>query len=459
MLFALFGDHEDGLAIARALAESGRHQLRCYSGPAEGAEYLRRWNLAAPNVPDMEEALADPLVEMVIVAGAPATRAAQLRRALQAERHVLCVHPADERADTAYEAASMARETGCVLMPLLPGGLHPGLARLADLIARDRLADKALEAAGRAEGIMAPPVHFKPAVVAPVESLRRPALRPSAPAGAAAADGLPPVSLPRLLELEFWSREAVLLDADTLGHEPGFPGWEMLRRLAGEVVEVSAFGAWAEVQADDPILLAGRFAPGGLFHATLLPNQPEALLRLSVLLRFHRAELIFTDGWPGPARLTWTDEQGQPQAEHWESWNPWPPLVEAFEQAVAAKAKEKAAAVSVGDSPMPTWEDEIRCLELDHAARRSLEHRRSSVLEFQEDIEEATFKGTMTLAGCALLWATLVLLILARWLPWLGYVILPIFVVFLGLQLLRWVIPSKPPEPNNVKRDGTSGEK
>ena len=67
MHFALLGDHEDGLALARALAETGRHRLRCYSGSPIGEEYLRRWELNVPRVPDLEEVLADPAVEAVIV--------------------------------------------------------------------------------------------------------------------------------------------------------------------------------------------------------------------------------------------------------------------------------------------------------------------------------------------------------------------------------------------------------
>src|SRR5262245_12952775 len=133
MHFALLGDHPDGLDMARALAESGRHRLAVYSGPAVGAEYLRRWGLEFKAVGDLEEVLADPAVEAVIVAGPPAVRAEQLRRALQSERHVLCVQPVDATPDTAYEAAMIQGDTRQVLLPLLPEGLHPGVRRLAQL--------------------------------------------------------------------------------------------------------------------------------------------------------------------------------------------------------------------------------------------------------------------------------------------------------------------------------------
>src|SRR5262249_4351305 len=93
MRFALLGNHPDGVALAHALVESGRHHLVALtvSVPADIPE---RWP-DAKRVNDLEEVLADPGVEAVIVAGPIADRPLQLRRALQAERHVLCVHPPD----------------------------------------------------------------------------------------------------------------------------------------------------------------------------------------------------------------------------------------------------------------------------------------------------------------------------------------------------------------------------
>src|SRR5438309_2011093 len=120
MHFALLGDHPDGLDMARALSESGRHELIVYCGPAVGAEFLRRWGLSFQTTHDLEEALADPRVEAVIVAGNLDERPEQLRRALQSEHHVLCVHPADQRPDIAYEAAMIQGDTRRLLMPLLP---------------------------------------------------------------------------------------------------------------------------------------------------------------------------------------------------------------------------------------------------------------------------------------------------------------------------------------------------
>jgi hypothetical protein len=35
------------------------------------------------------------------------------------------------------------------------------------------------------------------------------------------------------------------------------------------------------------------------------------------------------------------------------------------------------------------------------------------------------------------------LLILSAWLPWLGWIIAPVFGIFLVLQLLRWLVPGE----------------
>jgi hypothetical protein len=457
MRFALLGDHPDGLDMARALAESGRHELAVYCGPGPGAEHLGRWDLKPVRIGDLEEVLADPRIDGVIVAGGPADRSAQLRRALQSERHVLCVHPVDEDPDSAYEAAMLQADTGQVVLPLLPLALHPGIRRLAELArpASDVNKPELLEAGMPTAVTASLPVH---------------------------AERTARLGCLRLLEMELWSTERVLLDADSPAHEPGLPGWDVLRAVGGELREVSALAAAEELPADAPVIVAGVFQNEGMFQMVLLPNQPESRWRLTLHTRSGRSELLFPQGWPGSAHLRGLDENGAELRENWDTWNPWPRLVEAFEEAIVTNSRRLALgrvpglrpggtesmpfyprqdvrdAITVeprhalptapqaqsADSVPLTWQDEIRCLELDDAARRSVVRRRASVLEYQEATEEAGFKGTMTLVGCSLIWLSLVLLIVAVWVPWLIWLILPVFGVFLLLQLLRWVVPGAP---------------
>jgi len=92
MRFALLGTHPDGIDMACALVETGRHDLVAYTSAEPVPDHiLRRWGPDARRLHDLEDLLADPAIEAVIVAGTPANRMVQLRRALQSERHVLCV--------------------------------------------------------------------------------------------------------------------------------------------------------------------------------------------------------------------------------------------------------------------------------------------------------------------------------------------------------------------------------
>jgi predicted dehydrogenase len=387
MRFALLGDHPDGVDMAAALVDSGRHEIVACTAALDEV-VLRR--LKQPRrAPDVEEILADPAIEAVIVAGAPAVRPAQLRRALQSERHVLCVHPADDSPNIGYEAALLQRDTGYALMPLLPEALHPSIRRLGERI------DQPSE-------------------------------------GHAATS---PLGTFQLLQFER-AATAEVLDNASSGLAPSLPGWDILRRLGGEVIEVSSFAQAEELAAGAPVLLAGRFEKGGLFQVTLLPNQSSSWWRLTVSGTTGQAELTFPQGWNGPAILAWRGGTEERQEEYQERWDPWPTLVEAFETAVRrAEHKETEAGLR--------WQDEVRALELDDAARRSVERRRVNAMDYQEVSEEVGFKGTMTLLGCGLLWGVLLLLIASRWLPWAGWLILPLLLVFIGLQLFRYVIPQE----------------
>jgi len=187
---------------------------------------------------------------------------------------------------------------------------------------------------------------------------------------------------------------------------PALPCWTLLRHVGGEIVEVQAFAAAEEVIEDRPLVVLGRFYKGGMFQVTFqpAPNEPDE-----------------------------TKDDA-----------PWTTVVEEFEKEVAFINRTDRAEPAAGGKErldaLLSWRDEVRALELDDAADRSLHKRRAQLMEYQEANEEVGFKGTMTLVGCAILWIAIMLLIASAWWPWAGYLILPAIVVFLGMQLLRFVV-------------------
>src|SRR5262249_27299314 len=172
-------------------------------------------------VHDLEEILADPEVELVVVASSPAHRAAHLRRAVQSERHVVCVHPSSDTPDAAYEAGMIQQDTRLALVPLLPAASHPAIRRLTEFLRRSggeamrRWGDEEMKRKKAPPGFSPPPlISSSPHLLTGLGEFL-------------------------LLELEFGSVGVVLLEAGGAGWRPCLPGWDVLRALGGEVAEVS----------------------------------------------------------------------------------------------------------------------------------------------------------------------------------------------------------------------------
>ncbi|HEV8062670.1 MAG TPA: Gfo/Idh/MocA family oxidoreductase, partial [Gemmataceae bacterium] len=352
-------------------------------------------------VNDIEELLADPAVEVVIVASSLDERPAELRRALQSERHVLCVHPADATPDTAYEAGMIQGDTGHILLPLLSGPSHPATRRLASWLRE-----------------------------------------PGCPLGAL-----------RLLEIEWRIQGPLLAGLGPKQNLVALPGWDLLRTLVGEVAEISAFAGEEEIAPHEPVPLSGRSESGVLFRILFTPHEARAHIDLRCLGSDGRASLTFPDGWPAPATLRWSDAQGQAHEETWANVQPWDGVIAELEKRAGEPLKPHVAG-----SPPPaeersrllSWQTETRCLELDDATRRSVERRRAILLEYPEASEEVGFKGTMTLVGCVVLWGILGVFMISLWLPWLQWTIVPILLIFMGMQSFRWLARREPPPNQQV---------
>src|SRR5262249_26594895 len=120
--------------VGRALFASGRHELVVYQGetPLEAAREL------GPDVrrqADLEEILADPQIDAVIVATSAATRLEVLRRVLQSERSALCVHPVDRKPDGGHEINLLQGDLHQVVLPILPDGVAAHIGELRRAVA------------------------------------------------------------------------------------------------------------------------------------------------------------------------------------------------------------------------------------------------------------------------------------------------------------------------------------
>jgi hypothetical protein len=382
MRFAILGDHPDGWAVGRALLASGRHELVVYQGDTP-LETAREISPAVRRQADLEEILADPQVEVVIVAAAAGTRLDVLRRVLQSERSALCVHPVDRKPDGGHEINLLQGDLHQVVLPILPDAVAPGLVEL----------------------------HRAAAEFSPTERRHM------------------------LVDVEFGGKGDVLFP-DRAAEWATFPGWTLLRRLGGEIAEVEALADGEAIAPGEPVIVQGRFLDGGLFRVLYRSGIEKQVM--DVVVRHAAADL-------SPKR-----ERGEAPpslARRAQICGDYAAIAQRFEAAIAELPHLPRAAPgagrSVADPGVLSWMDEVRALELDDAARRSVERRRASTLDYQEASEEVGFKGTMTLVGCGLLWGAVVLLILSVWFPSAGKIILPVSAVFLLLQFLRWFLPPK----------------
>jgi len=123
---------------------------------------------------------------------------------------------------------------------------------------------------------------------------------------------------------------------------------------------------------------------------------------LDLTVRFERAAVVVVipDDWAEPWH--WS-ESGQPAEQGW------------FDRAEAMVGlfTGRAGSGGEGDVPPALWSDAARAIELAETVPRSLAKGRAVDLHQEEFSEMGTFRGTMASAGCGLLLAALLLLVIA----------------------------------------------
>lgn len=122
MKVLIVGDGDEELEWARWLTGHPDHRLdAAYPGFADASLA----GIPAPR--DLEDALARPGLEVVIVGGPIASRAESLRRAAAEGFAIVCLHPPGDDSEAYYQVSLSREETGAAIVPDLPLRLHPGL--------------------------------------------------------------------------------------------------------------------------------------------------------------------------------------------------------------------------------------------------------------------------------------------------------------------------------------------
>jgi predicted dehydrogenase len=365
----LLGNHPDAVSLAVALADAGAWELAAYVGPAEVAQAWQGRGWAVEIYREVEAALALRDLDWVVAGDELPYRSLLLRRALQSEKNVFQVHPADLEPDICYEALLILGDTKKQLAPLLPERATAAFVALGRLLQANDL--------GRVERVELD-LTFAP----------------------------PPT----------WETHPLL----HLWHGP--------RLAAGEIQELSVLAAGAE-EADlsTPLAISGRFQSGAFFHFNLTPRvQTGESFHFTVKGAQGQVRLELPTGWFGPARLEWQFAQGAMESQEVPATSRQEALLTLGRQALTA-------------APLATWTDATRALELFSAARRSVRRRRVIVMEYESFGEVGNFKSTMAALGCGVLLLVMVLFFTVPTIPWLKWLIMPLLLLFLGLQMLRWL--------------------
>jgi myo-inositol 2-dehydrogenase/D-chiro-inositol 1-dehydrogenase len=335
---------------------------------------------AYPTLPggrDLDDALATAGVEAVIVGGEPDFRAEALRRVAAAGLPALCLHPPGLNADPYYQIALSHQETGAIVVPGMPSRLHPGVEPIREALSRGTLG-----------------------------AYRE--VRYEMPVGP--ADG----------ELALGPFARIV---------------DVVRHVVGEIESVTGTG--------DP--------PGGPPTESLVVQLRGPAGR--------RAEVRLATALDEPARLVAVGEQGSIALEHQSGLaGPSRLIYKAAGEAEVVRELEpwdaKAAILGVldlavrGGEAHPDLRDGTRAMELAEATVRSLRRGRTIDLVYEEMSEAGNFKSVMTGVGCGLLVLLLFVVPLAlagpalgvAWLVYVAWVIPPVLVGFLILQLLRLAI-------------------
>ncbi|MFP6666688.1 MAG: hypothetical protein VB876_05215 [Pirellulales bacterium] len=223
-----------------------------------------------------------------------------------------------------------------------------------------------------------------------------------------------------------------------------------IRPLVGDLSSVGGMSLNPTGKMGVPTNVQMTGPRGILVHWSVEPFQRDAGTTISINGTNGVAKLTIADGQHTlETRLTGTPART-------ESWDRT-----AIERSMLDGLRKKLtpAAATAATVSRPRWDDATRSLELAEALEKSLKKKRLVHLNYEGRGEANAFKGTMASLGCALLCGGMLLMIVTAVLSrvaevqqWGGvssalsvipYLLLATLVIFLLVQLLRFVIPVK----------------
>jgi myo-inositol 2-dehydrogenase/D-chiro-inositol 1-dehydrogenase len=352
-----------------------------------------------PLARDLDEGLASPGLNLVLVGGPLDLRGEALRRAAAEGLAIICLHPPGEDSEAYYQVALSKSETGAVVVPDLPLRLHPGVSALVRAMTSGDL--------GTFRGI-----------------------RHECSVGSSGTDLV---------------RHAFARAVD------------VVRSLVGEIEALTASGNPAGDHPDIELVVQLRAAQGRQAEVRVWsgPLEPS---RLTVSGSSGSLTLEYDPLFHDPARLV--RRAGESTNEPIGGLEPWDPLAAIVQ--TLRNSWERRSTPAQAD-PSPSLADGTRAMELSEAAARSLRRGRTIDLHYEAISEESSFKSIMTSTGCVILLSVLAILPLAlagpalgfNWTIYIAYIIPPVLVIFAVMQILRFGIRS---EDSGRKTQGHSDQ-
>lgn len=344
------------------------------------ADWLRSQDSWTPVVADdPDEGLSIPNLDAAIIGGPIDVRGEALRRLAAEGMAIIQLHPPGPNADAYYQVSMSRRETGAVIVPDMPFRLHPGVVRLREEIVSGDLGDfRSLRVV----------VH-----ASPNEDLAR-------------------VAFARVADV--------------------------VRALLGEIQTATASGDPPGTEPEHELIVQLRDEQGRRAEVRVSTESAEAA-RLVLVGSHGSMALEYDPTFERPARLIrrWaaSDEEW---TEEFDAWDPRAAIFDALEAA-------REAAEQRHPSPSPNLFDGARAMELADAAVQSLRRGRTIDLHHEQIDERTNFRAVMTSLGCLMFLGVLAALSASLagralgfdWAIYLAYLIPPVLIAFVALQLLQ----------------------